>query len=207
MRSSRLGALALLLLTTCGGGNASQRELRAVDFDHTCVRSSDCASIFEGTIQSCTKVPCANAAIAMSSLPTYTIAVNARLGPCTDVLPSECNDNAVTCPAGTCEFHKLPFGQTLTPGITAADYPQNCEDVADCLPIFEGPLSCCDLACTNAAINVSAEAQWKADVDRRTPICDGAPTCRKPASPTATSACHGRVGCENGSCVVLTATP
>jgi hypothetical protein len=118
-----------------------------------------------------------------------------------------CGNPAVTCPAGVCEYHDL-FDLTKTvPGINAADYPQDCQDVADCLPVFEGPLACCDLTCPNAAINVSAQDQLQRDLDRLTPVCSSV-SCRKlPPNAGQPSGCHGRVACENGRCTILTTTP
>jgi hypothetical protein len=51
------------------------------------------------------------------------------------------------------------------PGFSAANYDQSCDTDADCVAVSDLALcSPCRLACTNTAINHSAESQYRADL-------------------------------------------
>jgi hypothetical protein len=72
--------------------------------------------------------------------------------------------------------------------INAADYDQACHEDSDCVAAFSGSFcgsNAC--ACENAAINVSAQAQYSADLER-----DNAPRCPCPSPPP--------VACNQGTC-------
>ena len=85
--------------------------------------------------------------------------------------------------------------------VTAADYPNTCTTVADCVAVYEGQLGCCGQGCANATIRQDALAQYMADVGRREPICVPIPPCIAPPQ------CPDRrITCENGTCGLAPAT-
>jgi hypothetical protein len=84
--------------------------------------------------------------------------------------------------------------------IAASEFDRACTDVVDCVPVYEGALSCCsNQPCSNAAIRQDALAIYAADVTARTPMCQEPFT---PGSCLPGPVCTGRVACTNGLCVL-----
>lgn len=72
--------------------------------------------------------------------------------------------------------------------LSASNYDQSCTQDSDCVAVFSGSFcSGNECACENAAINVSAQAQYEADFQS-----DHAPECPCPSPPP--------VACNHGSC-------
>jgi hypothetical protein len=81
--------------------------------------------------------------------------------------------------------------------IVASDYDQKCSQDSDCIAVAVGEDGCCGLAeCDNAAINVSSDAQYQADVGTRREVCDPQVPC-----PAVICAPYSAV-CSKGVCAV-----
>ncbi|SRR5260221_13671119 len=83
--------------------------------------------------------------------------------------------------------------------IAAKNYDRKCTSVADCFPVYEGPVGCCGGACPNTAIRQDALTKYMSDFDRAvTSVCHGLiPPC--PAGPICDQE-MGRVTCDNAVC-------
>jgi hypothetical protein len=190
-------AAALLVLAACSRGGSGHR-ISASDYDRTCSASGDCIAVFAGEISCC--AGCANATIRATDRETYQKDFDARQGSCEAAacgFPAGCAGGLIICPHGTCEFHPAgaPEDDASARSVAAADYPRTCTSVADCVPVYEGQLGCCDQGCANTAIRADAMALYAADVGRRTPICYPVPPCVAPPQ------CPDRrVTCEGGVC-------
>ncbi len=75
--------------------------------------------------------------------------------------------------------------------INASSYNTSCTKDSDCVAVFSGSFCGHTCACENAAINVSAQAQYEADLSS-----EGPPECPCPASPA--------VACDRGACALRT---
>ena len=100
---------------------------------------------------------------------------------CLDQSPSECTDANVQL-------------------IRASDYNQSCNADSDCVAVPEGN-ACypCVIACTSAAIRITAKAQYSKDVARTTGARAGATTCFCPREwePCCVAGkCHADVECS-----------
>jgi hypothetical protein len=116
--------------------------------------------------------------------------------------PGSCSSLVLTCPHGRCELGPWAVGTdgaaASERSVSAADYARACASVADCKPVYEGQLGCCDLPCPNTAIRQDAFPQYEKDVGARAPLCVPTPPCTPPEACTA-----GRVACTNGTCELL----
>jgi hypothetical protein len=82
--------------------------------------------------------------------------------------------------------------------LAAKNYDRTCTSVADCFPVYEGPVVCGVGGCPNAAIRQDALAKYTVDFHRAS-VCPanhppfdgdtGGPSCPE-----------GRVACENAVC-------
>ena len=64
-----------------------------------------------------------------------------------------------------CGSSSPPSGTTE---IAAKNYPHTCASVADCFPVYEGPVGCCGGGCANAAIRADALPKYMSDVNTAT---------------------------------------
>jgi hypothetical protein len=189
--------MLLLLAAACGGNKGG--SIAAKDYDRSCVRSSDCVAVHEGSFTSCQQTPaCANASINKSEDYRYAMAVEAMTAPCPPPDLSTCLGWELTCPAGTCVFEDpTTDGGSQNRIISADDYPQDCETVDDCMAVYSGTLGCCGGACPNSVIRADALAAYTKSLEAHTPECLLRPPCLPPTP------CTGRIACENNRCMLL----
>jgi hypothetical protein len=149
----------------------------------------------------------------MAALQSYVAETMASVASCNPpvAFPNDCPGTIITCPSGQCELHHPTTvtddagvtTSTFSSSISAADYPNTCATVDDCVSVYQGALGCCGTPCPNTTISASAEARYKAELLGRTPFCNPPPPCL----PLGGTMCPGRVDCQNGQCVLLGATP
>lgn len=83
--------------------------------------------------------------------------------------------------------------------IAASDYDRSCTQDADCAWVYEGDVcggSSC--ACPNAAVNASAEEQFKSDRAAKARTCP--PHLRMPGARCV--GCDPVLACSNGTCTL-----
>ena len=61
--------------------------------------------------------------------------------------------------------------------IGTSKYSKVCAGDSDCVAVYQGSLGCCGGDCPNTAIAASSYAQYLADVQANTPVCNPAPPC------------------------------
>jgi hypothetical protein len=84
--------------------------------------------------------------------------------------------------------------------IAAKNYDRTCLSVADCVPVYEGPVGCCGGECPNTAIAQVALARYTMDVGLAA-ACGGVqPPCGP--LPGGNECPDGRVTCDNGVCIL-----
>jgi hypothetical protein len=125
-------------------------------------------------------------------------------------LPSDCRSFPIPGPALACCVHDLCLygdaaltqtcSDAATQDITASNYDQSCRTDSDCVAIAEGNF--CDPGanngCTNAAINKSALAQYRADLAKtQAAVCYGLSGCPLEVAPC----CRSGVCGTNAQCV------
>src|SRR6478752_6318231 len=81
--------------------------------------------------------------------------------------------------------------------IAASEFQQSCTVASDCVPVYEGTLSCCGGSCPNAAVNQVGYSAYESARESRTPTCNPQPPC-----PATDVACIAGATCSNGTCVV-----
>jgi hypothetical protein len=159
-------------------------------------------SIYAGELDCCGPAfACPNAAIRMDNATSYLDDVMARTPTCVPRDPCVffgCSQSFVTCRTGTCQLTKGSPDASLA--LTASDYARTCQEVADCIAVYEGPLGCCGGSCPNAAISAAAANDYARDVNRRSPQCSQVIPC-PPVSPVCPG---GRIACQDGLCVLHT---
>jgi hypothetical protein len=100
----------------------------------------------------------------------------------------------------------LAMGCTSDPQTSHSDaatgYPRTCASVADCFPVYEGPIGCCGARCPNTAIRQDVVATYMSNLNAAS-----LSTCLGVQSPcTPPPACpDGRVACVAGVCQLETA--
>jgi len=115
-------------------------------------------------------------------------------GSCTARALVDCGPSAICCvQTTTCTDANVQL-------IQASNYDQSCTTNSDCIAVGEGN-ACyvCEIECTSAAINKSAESQYKADV-AKTPAAEGGALCGCPAEfgPCCRGGtCHADLQCQN----------
>jgi hypothetical protein len=196
--------LLALVLGACDRGPS--RTLTASAYDRACESARDCIPVFDGHVASCqAMMECPNAAVAKDAYVQYLRDVDGALAPCTESLSPVCIGGVVTCPAGQCAFRAFgaeTAADTAARAVSADDYAQTCETVDDCVPVYAGPLGCCDHGCANAVISTIAMSQYESDVAHRTPECFP----RSPCEALAPCTDGPRVDCRSNHCVLLTLT-
>jgi hypothetical protein len=96
--------------------------------------------------------------------------------------------------------------------ISTKDYDLSCTSVADCVPVSEGMLGCCQVTCPNAAVPKAVLAKYDADLKRimacpPNVMCGGTPPgCPAPGTCNGPPFCAGggRITCDNGACALAT---
>lgn len=79
--------------------------------------------------------------------------------------------------------------------ISTSEFQRSCSVDADCVPVYEGTLTCCGLGeCPNAAINQSSFTAYKSTAAARKPTCDGVPCL------AITILCKSAAVCTGGTC-------
>jgi hypothetical protein len=96
----------------------------------------------------------------------------------------------------------LACGSADNHTVMASAYVRNCMSDPDCVPIFEGTLTCCGAGCPNTAINVKDETHYETDVAVRTPRCSVQPPCPL----TNAQVCGSQARCIAGFCQLSDAT-
>lgn len=100
---------------------------------------------------------------------------------CSAVGSQDCNPNRN--PGGAfCCLDQPECTDANVQFIRASDYDQSCNTDSDCVPVGEGN-ACypCVIACTTAAIRVTAKAQYSKDVAETTGAHAGASRCHCPS--------------------------
>jgi hypothetical protein len=80
--------------------------------------------------------------------------------------------------------------------ITASEFQQSCTVASDCVPVYEGTLSCCGGSCPNAAVNQVGHDAYEVALASRTPVCNPEPPC----AALTDVICQSGAICENGTC-------
>jgi hypothetical protein len=100
-----------------------------------------------------------------------------------------CLDDATTCTDANVQL------------IEASNYDQSCKTDSDCIAVGEGNACyACVIECTSAAINISAHAQYLADVANTTGGSQSGVTCGCPIAFTPCcrgGTCHADFACQN----------
>lgn len=79
--------------------------------------------------------------------------------------------------------------------ISTSEFQRSCSVDSDCVPVYEGTLTCCALGeCPNAAINQLSYTAYKSTAASRKPTCDGVPCL------AITITCRSAVICTGGMC-------
>ncbi len=139
---------------------------------------------------------------AQGAAPTETAACAAAGGQCMMDNGSCAARAVVDCgPSAICCVQTTTCTDANVQLIQASNYDQSCTTDSDCIAVGEGN-ACyvCEIECTSAAINKSAESQYKADV-AKTPAAEGGASCGCPEEfgsllPEAAS-CHADLQCQN----------
>jgi len=86
--------------------------------------------------------------------------------------------------------------------VAAKNYDRKCGSVADCVPVYEGPVGCCGVSgCPNTAISQVALAKYTFDFSRAT-NCGGMQACPNGTRLGGNACQDGRVACDNGVCIL-----
>jgi hypothetical protein len=79
--------------------------------------------------------------------------------------------------------------------ISAWEFQRGCSADSDCMPVYEGTLTCCAIAeCPNAAINQSSYTAYKSTKESREPTCIAVPCV------AITITCKSAAVCTGGTC-------
>jgi hypothetical protein len=79
--------------------------------------------------------------------------------------------------------------------ISTSEFQRSCSVDSDCVPVYEGTLTCCGLGeCPNAAINQLSYTAYKSSAASRKPTCDGVPCL------AITITCKSAAICTGGTC-------
>ena len=82
--------------------------------------------------------------------------------------------------------------------ISTLEFQRSCSIDSDCVPVYEGTLTCCALAeCPNAAINQLSYPAYKSTAASRKPTCDGVPCV------AITVVCKSAAICAGGTCAFV----
>ena len=82
--------------------------------------------------------------------------------------------------------------------IATSEFQRGCSADSDCVPVYEGMLSCCG-ACPNAAVNQVGYDAYQSAVSTRAPSCNPEPPC-------AALSCSAQAACSNGTCQICPRT-
>jgi hypothetical protein len=203
--SGTRGVLVVLLLAACQQPRTKSTTIWASSYDRSCERSADCIAVFEGDLsaESCAAMlPCPNAAISVDAGTSYEDAFQSLATQCLPPNIMYCDNGALTCATGQCELRQVPFDAGTGLVLSASDYSHTCNEVADCIPVYLGPLDCCTITCPNATISAAAMDQYQSDLNHRAPMCGPHGPCINHGRPLSCSS-DGRIACENGTCVLL----
>ena len=79
--------------------------------------------------------------------------------------------------------------------ISTSEFQRSCSVDSDCVPVYEGTLTCCGLGeCPNAAINQLSYTAYKSTAASRKPTCNGVPCL------AITIICKSAAICTGGTC-------
>ena len=79
--------------------------------------------------------------------------------------------------------------------ISTSEFQRSCSVALDCVPVYEGTLTCCALSeCPNAAINQLSYTAYKSTAASRKPTCDSVPCL------AITIICKSAAICTGGTC-------
>jgi len=95
---------------------------------------------------------------------------------------------------------QLSGGSGENHSIAASEFQQSCTVDSDCVPVFQGTLSCCGGSCPNAAVNQVGYSAYESAVAIRTPTCNPEPPCA-----VTDVFCKSAAICAGGTCAFTTA--
>jgi hypothetical protein len=83
----------------------------------------------------------------------------------------------------------------VTHSISTSEFQRSCSVDSDCVPVYEGTLTCCGLGeCPNDAINQFSYTAYKSTAASRKPSCEGVPCL------AITIICKSAAICTGGTC-------
>jgi hypothetical protein len=85
--------------------------------------------------------------------------------------------------------------------VSAKNYLRNCTTVADCVPVYEGPVGFCGGGCPNTSIRADALPKFMSDFNMASQSNAPAPC---PQGSQASLCDTGRVACVSGVCQLET---